>query len=37
MSGFAEHVFRVHQLPEELASWMIDQSELLFPSVLARH
>jgi len=32
-TGFAHQVFRLQELPEELASWMIDQSELitLFP------
>ena len=27
MTGFAQQIFRTHHLPEELASWMIDQSE----------
>ncbi|EUC34813.1 hypothetical protein COCCADRAFT_92459 [Bipolaris zeicola 26-R-13] len=25
MTGFAQHVFRIQELPKELASWMIDQ------------
>lgn len=25
MTGFAQHIFRVQELPKELASWMIDQ------------
>lgn len=27
MSGFAHQIFRLQELPEELASWMIDQSK----------
>lgn len=28
LAGFAHQAFRIQDLPEELASWMIDQSEL---------
>lgn len=27
MTGFAQQMFRLHELPKEIASWMIDQSE----------
>lgn len=27
MTGFAEQVFRLHELPKGIATWMIDQSE----------
>ena len=29
MTGFASQVFRLQELPPELASWMIDESESL--------
>jgi hypothetical protein len=29
MTGFAHQAFRLQELPEELASWMIDQSKQL--------
>jgi hypothetical protein len=28
MSGFAQQVFEYQELPEELASWVIDQGKL---------
>jgi hypothetical protein len=27
MTGFASQVFRIQELPQELASWMMDESE----------
>jgi hypothetical protein len=27
MTGFANQIFRLQELPQELASWMIDESE----------
>ena len=27
MTGFAQQMFRLHELPKEIATWMIDQSK----------
>lgn len=27
MTGFAQQIFRIQELPKELATWMIDQSK----------
>lgn len=27
MTGFAQQMFRLHDLPKEIASWMIDQGK----------
>jgi hypothetical protein len=34
LTGFAHQAFRLQDLPEELASWMIDQSEFTHFSLL---
>jgi hypothetical protein len=29
MTGFAHQMFRIHELPREIAIWMIDQGQLI--------